>query len=206
LYFPDKIIQTKDMIDMVSTASVEQSKGISQINDAISVIDNNTQEIANEAKNIDSLTAEVKHLSEGLMSVSEHVTYRKETRDQVCDINMTYHLNKLQLGHIKFKDTNFAKIDGKTQFTVVDHNSCALGLWIKESEQQAKNYTKTANWETMKNHHFKVHNSMQEYVNNDANGADSIILIPEALEIEKSISEVFGALNTVKIENCKNKG
>jgi len=202
----DKISQTKDMISKVSHSSLEQSRTITQINDAISIIDKNTQESAKEAANIDTLALEVKTLSEGLLSVSEHVTYREETRGQVCDIQMTYLLNKLQLGHIKFKDNNFAKVDGKTQFTVVDHNSCALGKWIKESEDSNKDYTKTANWSVMKDHHFKVHNGVQEFVNHDASGEDSIVLIPEALVIEESITEVFNALNIVKIENCKSKG
>ena len=199
----DKISQTKDMISKVSNSSLEQSRTITQINDAISIIDKNTQESAKEAASIDTLALEVKTLSERLLSVSEHVTYREETRDQVCDIKMTYHLNKLQLGHIKFKDTNFAKVNGHTKFTIVDHNSCALGIWIKESEDLGKEFTKTQNWTTMKEHHYKVHNGMQEYVNNDSSGSDSTILIPEALEIEESISEVFAALNIVKIENCK---
>jgi hypothetical protein len=30
-------------------------------------------------------------------------------------------------------------------------------------------------------------------------------LIPEALALEKSINEVFNALNVVKIENCESK-
>jgi methyl-accepting chemotaxis protein len=201
----DKISQTKDMIDQVSSSSLEQSKGIGQINDTIGMIDRNTQESATEASNIDQLASEVKHLSEGLLGVSEHVTYRQETREQVCDIDMTYYLNRLQLGHIRFKDTNFKDLSHKKQYDVVDHNSCELGKWIKEMEDKGEEFTKTPNWTEMKNHHQKVHGGVQSYVNHNAEGADSLVLVPEALEVEKSINEVFNALNVVKIENCANK-
>jgi methyl-accepting chemotaxis protein len=200
-----KITETKEMIDQVSNASLEQSRGISQINDTVGIIDRNTQESAREAANIDELASEVKQLSEGLLSVSEHVTYREETRNQVCDINMTYHLNKLQLGHIRFKDTNFSDLTNRTHFSVVDHNSCALGKWINEMEAKDEPYTKTANWANMKEHHARVHNGVQSYVDHNADHADSLTLIPEALALEKSINEVFNALNVVKIENCESK-
>ena len=70
----DKISQTKQMIDLVSVASKEQSIAISKINDTITIIDKNTQESAEEAKNIDALSNEVKILSERLLSVAEHVS------------------------------------------------------------------------------------------------------------------------------------
>ena len=202
----DKITQTKDMTVKVSSASLEQSKSISLINDTIGAIDKNTQESAVEALNIDTMAHEVKQLSERLLSVSEHVTYREETRDQVCDINMTYKVNKLQLGHLNFKDDNFSKLDTNTHFTITDHSNCNLGKWIIESEKNNEQYTTTENWVRMKENHLKVHNGVQEFVNHDSNSADSLTLVPEAISLEKSIMAVFDSLNIVKIENCKNKG
>jgi len=198
----DKIAQTKDMISKVSTASIEQSKSITQINNSISIIDRNTQESAKEASQIDDLAAEVKELSEGLLSISNHVTYRESTREQVCDIDMTYHLNKLQLGHIKFKDTNFAEVSKKIQFTVVGHNNCELAKWIENSESNGKLFTKTENWELLKKEHQNVHKGVQDFIDSSANGEDSLILVPKALEIEIALNNVLDYLNIVKIENC----
>jgi methyl-accepting chemotaxis protein len=197
-----KINQTKDMIEEVSNASISQSKSISLINDSINTIDKSIHESAIEAKNIDDLSCKVSTLSKDLLSVSDHVTYREETKNQVCDINRTYLLNKLQLGHIKFKDSNFEKLDGKTKFTVTDHNSCALGKWIAQSENNDESYTKTQNWSLMKEHHYKVHNGVQEYINLDSNSEHPDILIPQALTVVAYINHVFESLNTVKIESC----
>ena len=197
------IDKTKNMIEEVSIASISQSKSISLINDSINIIDKSIHESANEAKNIDELSSRVNLLSKELLSVSDHVTYREETKKQVNNINRTYLLNKLQLGHIKFKDTNFKKLDGKTKFTVVDHKSCALGKWIIKSENDNENYTKTSNWKELKEHHFNVHNGVQEYVNLDSDAQKPNILIPQSLTIEKSINKVFESLNTVKKESEK---
>ena len=200
-----KIDDTKNIIDIVSNASIEQSRGIKQINDTVATIDANTQEIARESSSIDGLATEVQDLSRRLLSVSDHVQYREETKQQVCDIDMVYHLNKIQLGHIKFKDTNFARLSEKTHFKVVDHNSCALGKWIHQMEEEGKAFTKSAVWSDMKVHHEKVHGGVQKFVDDNADGADSAELVPLAHNVEESINFVFQSLNDVKIENCKNK-
>ena len=197
------IEKTKNMIEEVSSASKSQSKSIALINESINIIDKSIHESANEAKNIDELSSRVNLLSKELLSVSEHVTYREETKQQVNNINRTYLLNKLQLGHIKFKDTNFKKLDGKTKFTVVDDKSCALGKWIIKSEKDNESYTTTVNWKELKKHHYNVHNGVQQYINLDSDAQKPNILIPQSLIIEKSINEVFESLNTVKRESEK---
>ncbi len=203
----DKISQTKHMIDLVSIASREQSKGISQINHAVSIIDKNTQESAAEAANIDTLSSEVKILSERLLSVANHVTYRKETKQQVCDIEMTYHINRLQLGHLNFKDSNFAKLNEKTVFSVTSEHQCELGKWMDEMEKEQRNFIATKEWQELKTYHHRVHNGVQTFIDINAEDiTDSMGLVPEAVKIEESINHVFVLLNKIKIENCKNKG
>jgi len=198
-----KIVQTKDMINEVSNASISQSNSISLINDSIGIIDKSIHHSAVEAKNIDELSCKVSSLSKDLLSVSNHVTYREETKNQVCDIDRTYLLNKLQLGHIKFKDSNFEKLNGNTRFTVLSHNACSLGQWILKSENNDEEYTKTANWKAMKEEHFNVHSGVQEYINLDSNTQQPDKLIQQALVVENSISKVFETLNLVKMESCK---
>jgi methyl-accepting chemotaxis protein len=202
----DKIAQTKQMIDLVSIASREQSRGISQINSAIGIIDKNTQESASEASNIDLLSTEVKSLSERLLSVTNHVTYREETKQQVCDIEMTYHINGLQLDHLIFKDSNFAQLNEKGSFSGKSEHDCSLGQWIDRMERENQQFTTTSDWKLLKEHHYNVHNGVKTFMEINAQGSDSLILIPEAVKVEESINSVFELLNKVKIENCKNKG
>jgi len=195
------IDKTKEMIEEVSNASISQSSSIALINESINIIDESIHESANEAKNIDELSSKVNNLSKELLGVTQHVTYREETKDQVNNINRTYLLNRLQLGHIKFKDNNFKKLNRSAKFSVTNHTSCELGKWIVKSENENEPYTKSPNWKELKEYHYLVHNSVQQYVNLDANKEKANVLIPQSLTIEKAIDKVFDALNKVKKES-----
>ena len=51
---------------------------------------------------------------------------------------MTYQINRLQLGHLQFKDDHFAKLDQKRAFVIESEGECVLGKWIKEMELQGE--------------------------------------------------------------------
>ena len=199
-----KITQTKQMIDSVTTASKEQERGISQINDAITALDHATQKNADSANGIDSLSNEVKTLSQRLISVANHANYREEDREQVCDVDMVYKLNKLKLDHISFKNKSFAKLNERSSFRVTPANECALGRWIDEAEKAEEAYTQTSNWSHLKESHNKIHDQIQKYIDHNAEKDSNNHLLDIANEIEKATQEVFLSLNGVKIDNCKN--
>ena len=199
-----KINQNKEMIDMVSSAAQEQSRGITQINDAINILDVNTQENAADATSIDSLAKEVSSLSNRLISVANHASYRSESKEQVCDIDMVYNLNKLKLDHLKFKTTNFARLNERISFTVVTHKECGLAKWINEQEMQGKEFTKTQNWKELNEAHELVHKNVQKYIDKNAINDSNEHLLAIGNDIENATGRVFTALNVVKRENCKN--
>jgi methyl-accepting chemotaxis protein len=64
----EKIVQTDEMVRDVSDASREQMSGINQINDAVSQLDQMTQQNASTAANVDSIVATVRELSDGIYS------------------------------------------------------------------------------------------------------------------------------------------
>ena len=199
----DKISQTKDMIDAVATASQEQTKGISQINDAIAILDKNTQENAADASNIDTLSIEVKKLSDSLIDIANHAKYRQKAREQVCDTNMVYQLNSLKLDHIHFKNNNFNRLNERATFKVVTQNECRLGKWMKECEEKGLEFTKSSNWKTLHEYHNQVHGGVQSYIDKSAGHESNENLLVVANNIETATGEVFKALDTIKIENCK---
>ncbi|RLA83839.1 MAG: hypothetical protein DRG78_03200 [Epsilonproteobacteria bacterium] len=198
----DKISQNKEMIDMVSLASNEQTKGISQINDAINILDKNTQENASDATNIGTLSKEVESLSQRLLSVSNNAKYREEARSQVCDVDMVYKLNKLKLDHLHFKTSNFAKLNERTTFKVPTENECELAKWIKDQENQGLEYTKSANWKELNDAHALVHSGVQKYIDQNAALDSNNHLLKTGNDIEHATGRVFVALNIVKKENC----
>jgi methyl-accepting chemotaxis protein len=111
-------------------------------------------------------------------------------------------LNRLKLDHINFKDSNYIQLDKNTKWTVKRETECNLGKWIVEQERENKSYTKTSNWNRLKEVHVNVHKGVQNIIDNNADKNISVML-DDTLDIDKSISEVFSAIQQVKRDNCK---
>jgi methyl-accepting chemotaxis protein len=198
-----KIDENKKMIDVVSHASEEQQQGIIQINDAINILDKNTQENANDATKIDSLAKEVSVLSDRLISIANHATYRKEARQQVCNIDLVYELNKLKLDHLSFKTNNFKRLNERSHFEVTNEHQCDLSHWMKEQEETNKPFTKTQIWKDLHEVHGLVHQNVQKYIDHNANNDSNEHLLEIGNEIEDATGKVFEMINAIKRENCK---
>ncbi|RXK01674.1 chemotaxis protein [Arcobacter sp. CECT 8989] len=196
------IVQTKEIIDNVANASKEQGLGIAQINDAITILDKNTQENASDATSIASLASEVKNLSNNLISVAKNAKFKDSARKQIADINLVHELNNLKLQHILFKENNFARISENAKITVVDETQCNLGKWIIQAERDAKSFTKTANWQALKDAHKRVHGGVQCFLDKNLEHAPNDQLIEIGNGVETATAEVFQTLDTVKVENA----
>ena len=61
------ISETLRLIDDVSYASKEQMQGIEQINHAVTILDQVTQENASEANNVSTISQEVRSLADELV-------------------------------------------------------------------------------------------------------------------------------------------
>ncbi|RXK06631.1 cache domain-containing protein [Halarcobacter bivalviorum] len=196
------IVQTKQIIDNVANASKEQGLGIAQINDAITILDKNTQENASDATSIANLANEVKELSTNLISVAQNAKFKESARAQIADTNLVYELNNLKLQHILFKENNFARIAENSKITVVNETQCNLGKWILQVEKEGKPFTKTANWQALKDAHKRVHGGVQCFLDKNLEHAPNEKLIEIGNGVEVATAEVFKALDTVKVENA----
>ena len=201
----ENISKTIELIDDVASSSKEQEHAISQINDAVTSLDQATQQNANEASNINTLSEDVSRLATSLVQAANRAEYKKEARRQVCNIDLVFLTSKLKNDHINFKETNFAKLGQNNTWKVVDHHSCALGKWIDEQERSGKMFTKTPNWSELKVIHEKVHGGVQNYIDNDSKNAVNDILKSISQDIEKNIVDVFDHLNVVKADQCRDE-
>ncbi len=197
----EKIENQREIIQEVSNASEEQKQAIEQINDAITELDQTTQRNAAAATQINSQSSHIEELSKKLVDVVQHTSYVKDAKEQVCDIDMMFTLNRLKLDHINFKDTNYQQLDSKRVWQVKKENECNLGKWIIEQEQQGKAFTKTENWNHLKEVHTNVHQGVQSIIEDNANGNVQSML-ENSLEIDKAISDVFWTIQKTKRENC----
>ncbi len=196
------INKTISLIDGVTTSSKEQEQGISQINDSISTLDKATQENAMEASNINSLAAKVASLSAKLVGASSNATFKEDAMKQICDIDLVNITANLKNDHIKFKESNYAKLGSKQVWTTTKPTECNLGKWITKSESEDKEYTKTENWKDLKFSHDSVHKNVQVYIEQNAKNASNELLNRVSSDIEKVIINVFIDLDGVKLEAC----
>ena len=188
------------IISEVSNSTNEQQQAIEQINDAITQLDQTTQQNASAASQINSQCSSIEKLSKDLVDVVNKTTYLKDAKEQVNDIDLMFTLNRLKLDHINFKDSNYKQLDSKTIWRVKTEKECNLGKWILEQENAGKAFTKTQNWKHLKEVHFNVHNSVQEIIENNAkNNIED--MLSKSLDIDKAISDVFWTIQKVKREN-----
>ncbi|MFA6742440.1 MAG: methyl-accepting chemotaxis protein [Arcobacteraceae bacterium] len=199
----ENIHSTISLINSITDASKEQQAGIEQINDAVTELDQATQQNALAASNINNMSKEIQSLSYKLLETANHAKFDHKALEQVCDMDLTMHLNRLKLDHINFKNKNCVKLGTKTIWTVAKETECNLGKWILESEQNQKEFTKTQNWKHLKKVHLQVHKGMQDIIIENANGSNNESLGKQAHELDEAISDVFGTIQQVKRDNCK---
>ncbi len=197
----EKIESQRGIIQEVSDASSEQKQAIEQINDAITELDQTTQRNASAAAQINSQSSQIEQLSQKLVDVVQHTTYIKDAKEQVCDVDLMFTLNRLKLDHINFKDSNYKELDSKKVWQVKKETECNLGKWIIEQERLDKAFTKTENWNHLKEVHLNVHRGVQTIIEDNANGNVQSML-DNSLEIDKAISDVFWTIQKTKRENC----
>jgi methyl-accepting chemotaxis protein len=198
-----KITKTIELIEDVSTASVEEESGIVQINDAINALDQATQVNANSATTISSLANEVSGLSENLLKIADRATFNESSSSEIADIDLVFKISKLKNDHIKFKNTNFEKIGTTTSpWSVTKSSECDLGKWMIEQEQNGKEFTRNTNWNNLKQSHEAVHSNVQNYIDETCKeDSNDTILKGFSFDLDKSTQEVFASLDQIKRDN-----
>lgn len=196
-----KIIQTDDMVRDVANASREQMAGINQINDAVSQLDQMTQQNAKTANNVAQIADEVLSKTEQFELILSRIRYNKEHESHTCDTQLLFDTAKLKLDHITFKENNYGKIKSTSDiWRVTSHHDCALGKWIEAHSHMP--YASSAQWRDMLLNHEQVHNGVQALI--EANAADEAHerIYAISKQIEHATLGVFAGLDHVKSTKC----
>ena len=199
----NKINETIGLIEDVSQGSKEEEKGIIQINDAINALDQATQVNASSATTISDLASEVSMLSDNLLRIADRAKFKESRVEEIEDIDLVFKITKLKNDHIKFKTTNFEKVGTtKISWKVTKPTECDLGKWIVEQENSSKSFVNTQNWKQLKINHDLVHNSVQDYIDEDCKEiADSNLLTTLSTRLDNATAEVFKNLDQLKKDN-----
>ena len=199
----NKVNETITLITDVTTASKEQETGIVQINDAVNSLDRATQVNASSATQISGLANEVSKLSSNLLNIADRAKFNREKRKEICDIDLVFKMSELKNDHIIFKNENFAKVGTYSQWSVTSANGCGFGKWIEEQEKGGKEFTKTTNWQSMKEYHIKVHDNIALYINKNAQKAENSELEKISKDLESATAKLFEIMDNVKVDRCE---
>ena len=198
-----KVNETIELISDVTEASKEQETGIIQINDVVNSLDQATQMNAASASQISSLANEVSLLSKNLLIIADKAKFDENKKAEICDIDLVFEMSKLKNDHVIFKNDNFSKVGTYSSWTVKACNECDFGKWIAKKESEGVSFTKTSNWNKMKESHESVHNLVQEYINKNAKKVPNSELVDISKKLEDKTSSLFKSMDIIKIEFCK---
>jgi methyl-accepting chemotaxis protein len=198
-----KVESTTQIIQNVSQASTKQHEHIKQINDTMSVLDQNTQINAQNSQYIADLSQSISSLSEDLISAAQRASFNSKVRSQVCDIELVYQTAKLKNDHLVLKSQSFADLGSYTDQTITDHSSCQMAKWIKTMESTHPKITQSTQWKELLKEHKNVHTAIQNYVSHNAKKASNQHLRELASTIETHTLALFDKLNEIKIVNCQ---
>jgi len=175
--------------------------GINQINDAVSQLDQMTQQNAKTANNVADIAGEILSKTEQFELMLSRIRYEEAHKSHTCDTQLLFDMAKLKLDHIIFKETNYGKLKSATEpWRVTGHHDCALGKWIDAHKHM--HYAKTPQWQVMLAEHEQVHNGVQSLIDADSAHESNEKIYALSTQIEKATLGVFKGLDHIKLINC----
>ena len=200
-----KITHTDDMVRDVANASREQMAGISQINDAVSQLDQMTQQNAKTANNVAQISNEILYKTEQFEQMLSRIEFEESYQARSCDTQLLFDIAKLKLDHVTFKENSYKQLKSAvSNWSVTSHHECALGKWL--DEHSSEEYAQSPEWQALLKDHEAVHTGVQELVNSDTSGENMEAFYAISKQLEHSTQLVFDGLDSVKVLNCSHQG
>ncbi|WP_419764330.1 MAG: methyl-accepting chemotaxis protein [Arcobacter sp.] len=196
------ISDTIEMIENVSTASKEQEGGITQINDAITTLDQATQQNASVAEEISKMSTVIADMSNSLVTAASNASFLEEARGQVADVDLVYDTAKVKVHILELKDDIFAKLGTKEKWNT--SNSKSLTTFINEFETKYPGQA-SEQIDSLKSVSQVLTTKLQLLIDANANDESNSTLAQKAKEADDETMKIFNILNELKKEVCKNK-
>ncbi len=194
------ISDTTITIEEVATASKEQEKGIVQINDAVNTLDRATQQNAQVAGEISGMSEKISDMSNSLVTAASRASFLEESLNKVCDVDLVYDTAELKVDLLNRKDETYSKLGSYSNWQVKEENT--LKQWFTKHEQSGKKL----NTNTMNELHSltdQFRNDLQSLVDSNSNKEDNKTLNDKAKNVEVTTLKIFGNLNQLKEDACK---
>lgn len=196
-----KIVLTDDMVRDVANASREQMTGLSQINDAVSQLDQMTQQNAKTANNVANIANEILDKTQQFEQMVSRVHFDEKYNSQSCDAALIFDMAKLKIDHVNFKENNYKKLkSSNTVWTVTNHHECNLGKWIDAHAHEP--FAQTQEWQNLLRVHENVHSGVQSFVEAETTGKNMETINEISQKLEIATHGVFEGLDYIKFAQC----
>ncbi|WP_375723209.1 HAMP domain-containing methyl-accepting chemotaxis protein [Arcobacter sp. KX21116] len=193
------ITDTIIMIDNVSNAAKEQEGGIRQINDAVTTLDQVTQQNAGVAEEISNMSSLIANMSNSLVTAASRASFIQDAREQVCNVDLVYDAAKVKVNVLELKDQAYSRLGKKTKWSATP--SEVLSNFINNFED-TYHIEASNSLEELKNLNNSLAKKIQALTDANANNEPNNILNEKAKEVEIESLRIFGTLNTLKKEVC----
>jgi len=194
------ISTTIEKIELVATASKEQERGITQINDAVNLLDQATQQNAQVAEEISDMSNKIANMSNSLVTAASRASFLEEAREEVCNVDLVYDTAKLKVNVLGLKDSVYTKLGTYENWKA---SKCdILTNWMDEYV----NINPNANYqslEDLKKLNDNLTLKLQALIDANARKESNEVLNEKAKEVEIESLRIFGSLNRLKKDACK---
>ncbi len=196
----ENIKLTIEKIDYVANASKEQERGITQINDAVNLLDQATQENAHVAEEISKMSQEIADMSNSLVTAASRASFLESAREEVCDVDLVYDTAKLKVNVLELKDNVYSKLGNYEKWT---SSSCeSMDKWILEYSS-TNDTDDLGSLEELKTLNNNLRIKLQALIDANANKETNDVLNQKAKDVEIESLRIFGNLNHLKKDKCK---
>ena len=194
------ISSTIEKIEIVAISSKEQETGITQINDAVNMLDKATQENAHVAEEISKMSTQIAEMSNSLVTAASRASFISEAREEVCDIDLVYDTAKLKVDVLNLKDGVYSDL-GKYSSWQVEQNK-SLDEWVDNYIQSNPNVNMNS-IDNLKTLSLNLNTKLQTLVDSNRDKASNEVLNENAKAVEIESLRIFGTLNSLKKDACK---
>ena len=195
------INDTIKMIDDVANASKEQERGIVQINDAVNALDKATQQNAHVADEISDMSSNIAEMSESLVKAASRANFLQESREEVCNIDLVYETAKLKVDVLKLKDGVYSQFGKFQSWNVTKDES--MEKWIQSYVSHHPD-TDMSTINSLRELSDNLNKKLQAFTDANAKKLSNEKLNDFAKAVEIESLRIFGTLNKLKRDACKN--
>ncbi|XPV67605.1 MAG: methyl-accepting chemotaxis protein [Halarcobacter sp.] len=190
---------TIEKIEYVANASKEQEKGITQINDAVNLLDQATQKNAQTADQISIMSTQIADMSNSLVTAASRASFLQDAREEVCNVDLVYDTAKLKVNVLEVKDKVYSKLG---DFKKWNSTSCeAMNSWIEEYTEINPD-TNYDSLDELKVLNVNLKTKLQALIDANANKESNETLNEKAKDLEGETLKIFAALNKLKKDAC----